>query len=178
MSAGVRIEVTTTSAASLRRVAGALAAGVRPPLVLLLEGDLGAGKTTFVRGFVQALPGGRDVVVQSPTYALARSYATTPRVHHMDLYRLDDVGSLHDLGLIDQLLEEDAIACVEWPRDLSRALPRTPIGRIAFSSTTGRRRPLVIELPQAQVTRDDLAAVMRDAAALRTNRGARDSTRD
>jgi tRNA threonylcarbamoyl adenosine modification protein YjeE len=88
----------------------------RTPLVLTLQGTLGAGKTTFVRSLVAALPGGVDVVVQSPTFALLRTYATTPAVHHMDLYRLVDVEgaarAARDLGLLDEI---HGLAVVEWP---------------------------------------------------------------
>lgn len=90
----------------------------RTPLVLTLHGTLGAGKTTFVRALVAALPGGHDVVVQSPTFALRRGYATTPEVHHMDLYRLVDTEgaarAARDLGLTDDVT---GLAVVEWPID-------------------------------------------------------------
>lgn len=88
------------------------------PCVLLLEGELGAGKTTFTRGFVSAFATG--VTVQSPTFALARTYATTPPVHHLDLYRLETgvERALIELGLMEMLTDEHAFALVEWPRDL------------------------------------------------------------
>lgn len=142
-------------AAATERLAGEIAAAVKPPLVLLLEGDLGAGKTTFARGFVRALPGGDKVTVQSPTFALARSYPTTPPVHHLDLYRLEDAGGLEELGLLDMLEEPGAISLVEWPRAL--ALPRLVVGRVVLS-TRGRGRAVRVELPEEAVA---------DPAALR-----------
>lgn len=92
---------------------------LKPGTVLLLEGELGAGKTTFTRGFVSAF--GKDIVVQSPTFALARTYPTTPPVHHLDLYRLETgvERALIELGLMEMLTDENAFALVEWPRDLS-----------------------------------------------------------
>jgi tRNA threonylcarbamoyl adenosine modification protein YjeE len=143
-------EVTTSSAKATEELAATLArawstAG-RAPLVVLLDGDLGAGKTTFVRGFVRALPGGADVVVQSPTFALARTYPTTPPVHHLDLYRLQDTGdgdSVVELGLVDQCAE--GFSFVEWP---VAATPwAAPVARISLRALSPRRRGVRVELP-------------------------------
>src|SRR5690349_13345600 len=99
----VVIERRAKGEAGTERVAAAIAKMVKAPLVFLLEGELGAGKTTFTRGFVRAQKRGARAVVQSPTFALARSYETEPRVHHLDLYRIeagvDD--ALDELGLRD-----------------------------------------------------------------------------
>ncbi len=144
------ITVTTSSAKATEAQAAGLAqqwlAAGRMPLVVHLEGDLGAGKTTFVRGFVRALPGGADVVVQSPTFALARTYPTTPPVHHLDLYRLQETGDAHsvvELGLVD--LCSDGFSFVEWP------LPQTPwtapVARVTLQVLSPRRRALRVELP-------------------------------
>jgi len=90
-----------------RRVAAVLAAGD----VVLLAGDLGAGKTAFARG----LGGGLGVAepVVSPTFTLARVYAGRLRMVHVDVYRLDTVHELLDLGL-DDLAADDAVTVVEW----------------------------------------------------------------
>lgn len=140
--------VITTSEAETEALAAAVAAEVRPPLVFLLEGELGAGKTAFVRGFVRALPGGAGVTVQSPTFALARSYATTPPVHHLDLYRLEGAGGLEELGLMELLRDPAAFAFVEWPRDLA---PRGPCARVRLGTDAGAPewRRVEIALPGA-----------------------------
>jgi tRNA threonylcarbamoyladenosine biosynthesis protein TsaE len=118
--------VITNSEEETEAFAAELARKLKP-CVILLEGELGAGKTTFVRGFVSAL--GSGVVVQSPTFALARTYPTTPPVHHLDLYRLETgvERALIELGLMEMLTDENAFALVEWPRDLAMAAVRVTI---------------------------------------------------
>lgn len=111
----ITLERHLRGAASTERLGAEIALLVKPPLILKLEGDLGAGKTTFVRGFVRALPGGRDVTVQSPTFALARTYPTTPPVHHLDLYRLRHPSELSELGLLELIEDSQAFSLVEWP---------------------------------------------------------------
>ncbi len=106
----------TRSDVETEAVAGDLARRLVPPAVVLLEGPLGAGKTTFVRGFVAAL-GGRGV--KSPTYALGHSYATAPVVHHLDLYRLSDAHEAWELGLGEMVHDPAAFAMVEWPGNVA-----------------------------------------------------------
>lgn len=91
---------------------GSLAPRVAPGSLVFLEGDLGAGKTTFARGFLRAR--GWTQSVRSPTYPILRSYPLPVPVHHLDLYRL---GGLEEvLGLdFEALLEEGGILLVEWP---------------------------------------------------------------
>ncbi len=79
---------------------------------LLLTGPLGAGKTTLVRGLVQALPGGGDAEVSSPSFTLANHYPTTPEVAHADLYRL--AGGAADWEILDLLDEHPGIVVMEW----------------------------------------------------------------
>lgn len=94
------------------RIAAELARQLRPGDVVLVGGELGAGKTTFVRGACGAL--GVTGPVVSPTFTIGRRYRGRVPVSHLDLYRL---GSLTDEepGLLDDYLTPDAIAFVEWP---------------------------------------------------------------
>ena len=147
------VDVETRTASDTERIAAKLARCVRPPLVILLDGDLGAGKTTFARGFVSALPDAKNVIVQSPTFALARTYPTSPRVHHVDLYRLESAGHAADiesLGLLDMLSEGDAFSLVEWPRDVDAQLGALAIARVRIRDAS-RGRALHIDIPDAAV---------------------------
>lgn len=155
----ILVEEVLRSGAATERLGARVARAVRPPLVLLLDGDLGAGKTTFSRGFVRALAGGAQVIVQSPTFALARSYPTNPPVHHLDLYRLEDGSGLAELGLLDLLEDERAFSLVEWPRNL--ALPALRVGRVKLE-TAGKGRRVRLEVPEeAVVDRNALDATQR-----------------
>ena len=93
--------------------ANKFASELKVPLVIWLEGDLGAGKTTFARGLIHAL--GYKARVKSPTYGLLEQYLIDRiQVLHMDLYRISDPGELEFLGLED-MLDESSILLVEWP---------------------------------------------------------------
>lgn len=110
------VEGGTDSAEATRALAGELAAVCQAGDLVLLVGGLGAGKTTFAQGFARAL--GVSGPVTSPTFTLVRQYRCggahgIERLLHADLYRLDTLGEVTDLGLLEQL-EEGAVALVEW----------------------------------------------------------------
>jgi len=112
---------TSGSEAETRAMAARLASDLGPGAVLLLSGDLGAGKTAFVRGLAEGLGLEADQVT-SPTFTLVHEYrgGRLPLIH-VDLYRLDSA-DLDDIGL-DQDLAAAGVTAVEWPERLSRAVP-------------------------------------------------------
>ena|SRR5947209_2008012 len=116
----------TTSPEETEAVAGELAKTLHPGDVVLVEGELGAGKTTFVRGASRAL--GVAGEVTSPTFTIGQRYAGEVPISHVDLFRVNDLHD-EDPALLDDYLGPDAIAFVEWPSHGEEAL--AGIGRIA-----------------------------------------------
>ncbi|MEC7579251.1 MAG: tRNA (adenosine(37)-N6)-threonylcarbamoyltransferase complex ATPase subunit type 1 TsaE [Pseudomonadota bacterium] len=96
-----------------------LIVGFKNSLLINLIGNLGAGKTTFVRGLIQEL--GFDEFVKSPTFTIVESYESDNlKVFHFDLYRIEDDRELQAIGVEDYLTEENAITLVEWPEKSKR----------------------------------------------------------
>lgn len=108
------IKCRSMSVADTHGIAGAIATVVRPRDLIVLAGDMGAGKTAFAVGFAKGLGVDEDDHVSSPTFTLVHSY-TSGRIplHHADLYRLTSTGEVADLGLREQV-DMGAVALVEW----------------------------------------------------------------
>jgi tRNA threonylcarbamoyladenosine biosynthesis protein TsaE len=133
-------EFTTDSAGRTERAARALAGGLRPGDVVLVEGDVGTGKTTFVRAACEGL-GVREPVT-SPSFTIGRSYAGRVRVSHLDLFRLETLEG-EDPTLLEDYLAPDAIVFVEWPAAAARELePDRVVLRVRLSHLRGDRRRL------------------------------------
>ena len=92
-------------------------------VVVGLIGPLGAGKTTFVQGVVAALDPSGDHYVTSPTYAIAQTYDTHPRVTHLDLYRLGSLEELESIGYRELFYGAGGVAFVEWIDKVPEAVP-------------------------------------------------------
>jgi tRNA threonylcarbamoyladenosine biosynthesis protein TsaE len=116
-----RVVASTASPEDTRLLAAALAELARPCDLLLLVGDLGAGKTAFTQGFGRGL--GIDDQITSPTFALVQSYTGRLDLYHLDVYRLDQLNEALDLGL-SEMLDDDAVTLIEWGDTITRALPR------------------------------------------------------
>jgi tRNA threonylcarbamoyladenosine biosynthesis protein TsaE len=96
-----------------------IAAKLPRKAIVLLIGDLGAGKTTLAKGIVSGLGAAVIEEVSSPTFTLIHEYG---RVYHIDLYRLDRVEEVATLGL-DEIFERDAVALIEWGERFPRLIP-------------------------------------------------------
>jgi len=112
--------ITTRDAHATETLGATLGAYLRPGDLVVLTGDLGAGKTTFVKGVAAAL--GVAEPVTSPTFAIVHEYDGRVPVAHVDVYRLQRIQELHDLGF-DEMLE-DRVVLVEWGDAIARVLPR------------------------------------------------------
>ncbi|MDE0883729.1 MAG: tRNA (adenosine(37)-N6)-threonylcarbamoyltransferase complex ATPase subunit type 1 TsaE [Myxococcota bacterium] len=131
------------SLAATRAFGAEIAQLVEPGTVIAINGELGAGKTEFVRGFVAALAGAKDDEVASPTYALVHRYETDPAVWHADLYRLENERELIAVGAEEFLDPVDEITLVEWAERFPDYLPkRTWHLRLETLSQSARRATL------------------------------------
>ena len=132
----------TNSPQETEAAAAELAARLEPGDVVLVSGELGAGKTTFVRGACRAL--GVDGVVTSPTYTIGQVYAARDGVEvaHLDLYRLQSLGG-EDPALLDDYLTPQRIGFVEWPAVGETAIERVA-ARVRIDHAGGDRRRIEV----------------------------------
>ena len=110
---GTVIEFASSSADETIALGVELAQLLTPPKLILLRGDLGAGKTTLVKGIAAALCAAEPDAVTSPTFTLVHEYAGPVRVLHLDVYRLETERQLSTLG-IEEMLESDDLVLIEW----------------------------------------------------------------
>ena len=117
----------------MERLGAAFSARLKSPALLFLRGDLGMGKTTFARGFIQSR--GHKGSVKSPTYALVEPYELEGELlYHFDLYRLCDPEELELMGIRDYLA--DSTVLVEWPERGGRLLPQPDLQLFFDSDST------------------------------------------
>jgi tRNA threonylcarbamoyladenosine biosynthesis protein TsaE len=135
---------TSSSPAETEAIAAGLARRLRPGDIVLVSGDLGAGKTTFVRGACRAL--GVSGAVTSPSFTIARRYDGIVPVSHLDLYRLGGLDD-EDPALLADELGPDRVAFVEWP-EVGRPVgldPERVAARVLLEHRGGDRRRVTIE---------------------------------
>lgn len=164
-TAASAVIVFIPAAGEMRRLGGVIGPWLRPGDVVLLHGDLGAGKTTLVQGIAAAL--GVPEAIQSPTFTLVAEHrgrlsgGEPVQLNHLDLYRLTSPDELESVGYEQYIGADDALALIEWPERAADWLPeRYLLISIAYDPP-GRR---VTIAPHPPATRfDDLTALLRAA---------------
>jgi tRNA threonylcarbamoyladenosine biosynthesis protein TsaE len=128
---------TTISAEETEKIAQELLQELKANSVVALFGDLGSGKTTFVKGLASSKS------VSSPTFAFLHIHPGTPTFYHFDLYRLTSAEDFIALGF-QEYFYADGICCIEWPDKIPSLLPKETI-RIYFQHAGGDKRTIAIE---------------------------------
>jgi tRNA threonylcarbamoyladenosine biosynthesis protein TsaE len=135
------VEIESASAEETEAAGAELARSLVPGDVVLVIGELGSGKTTFVRGAARHL--GVEEPVTSPTFTIGQLYAGSPDVAHLDLYRLASLAG-EDPALLDDYLTPERVAFLEWPAAAEPRLGRVR-ARVRLEHLGGDRRRLLIE---------------------------------
>jgi tRNA threonylcarbamoyladenosine biosynthesis protein TsaE len=136
-------EILTRSSEETIAQGREIGARLKAPVLILLSGDLGAGKTTLTKGIAAGLGAAREDDVTSPTFTLVHKYEGSTRVYHVDLYRIEDLHDFETLGLED-LFSEQAVVIVEWP-DRLKLRTDWPIVRIRLEHVAEEVRRIVVE---------------------------------
>jgi tRNA threonylcarbamoyladenosine biosynthesis protein TsaE len=129
--------IESRSAAETEAAGGRIAARLGPGDLVLVVGDVGAGKTTLIRGACRAL--GVAGPVTSPTFTIGQRYAGRVPVSHLDLYRLSDL-EREDPALLDDYVDADSVAFVEWPGVAGRRLGDRAALEVRIDHRGGDRR--------------------------------------
>jgi tRNA threonylcarbamoyladenosine biosynthesis protein TsaE len=124
-----------------------LAVHLRPPCLVLLEGELGSGKTTLAKGIVAGLGAAGEDEVTSPSFTLVHEYGSTGKVYHADLYRIEGPRDLATLGLED-LVDQATTVLVEWGEKLGDNAP-IPCVRIRMEHRGSDDRRILVERVEA-----------------------------
>jgi tRNA threonylcarbamoyladenosine biosynthesis protein TsaE len=112
---------------------------ISPGDVLCLTGDLGAGKTTLMKGLSQEFAQVNPEEVTSPTFTYLHIYSGTQKIHHFDLYRLESSKEFLMLGF-DEFFSDDSICCVEWPNNIPEELQFRKVSiEITYASSNKRK---------------------------------------
>jgi tRNA threonylcarbamoyladenosine biosynthesis protein TsaE len=117
--------ITTSSAQETIDFAKKFAADLQPGSVLCLGGQLGSGKTTFIKGLAEGLGLKHPEQVKSPTFVLMHIYKAKTPLYHFDCYRLNSLEELENIGFQDFVNDPCAISCVEWGEKAADLLPVT-----------------------------------------------------
>jgi len=107
------IQITTHSVAETQSVGQIIGATLKQNFIIALNGDLGSGKTAFVQGVAKGLDVSEKNYITSPTFTLINEYPGRHRLIHVDLYRIEYIAELEEIGL-DEVLYQDAVIAIEW----------------------------------------------------------------
>jgi tRNA threonylcarbamoyladenosine biosynthesis protein TsaE len=141
---GTVIEFATSSVDETIALGVELAQLLTPPKLILLRGDLGAGKTTLVKGIAAALGAAEPDAVTSPTFTLVHEYAGPVRVLHLDVYRLETERQLSTLG-VEEMLEGENLVLIEWGEKFASLIERSD-GALDIESTGEDTRRIRLSL--------------------------------
>jgi tRNA threonylcarbamoyladenosine biosynthesis protein TsaE len=122
MQGDVQSQTVTHSTEQTVALGRQLAKEFCPPCLVILEGELGSGKTTLVKGIVAVLGAESQEAVASPTFTLIHEYGHPTKVYHVDLYRIEDAHDFTTLGLED-IVSQDAVVLVEWGERFAKLFP-------------------------------------------------------
>ncbi len=145
-------EITTYSAEETTAFGRTLAQSLAPPKLVLLRGDLGAGKTTLVKGIAAGFEAAEEEDVTSPTFTLVHEYRG-PRatLYHIDLYRIDTPRQLETLGL-DDLRSDDSVLLIEWGEKFPRFIRERDVEiSLERESENGRKIRIVSQNVMSQI---------------------------
>lgn len=112
----------SASEAETKRFAQSFANILKPGSIIALHGELGAGKTTFVKGLIPAINGIEESQIQSPTFTYLHVFESPPPVYHFDLYRMRNAYAFLELGFLDYF-DGEGICLIEWPERINALLP-------------------------------------------------------
>lgn len=141
--------VTTKNALETQALAAELAHRKEHLQVITLQGDLGAGKTTFTQGFARALGITKNLI--SPTFIIMRTYQLSDDPHsrkkffyHVDLYRITSAADIEDLGILEVMRDPQNIVVIEWPEKIASALPQQRLD-LLFKPIDENTREIIIK---------------------------------
>lgn len=112
------IQITTHSVTETQKLGQYMGAVIQQPIIIALTGDLGSGKTAFVQGLAKGLDVSEKYYITSPTFTLINEYPGRLPLYHVDLYRIEHLSELEDVGL-DEALQADAVIAIEWAEKIS-----------------------------------------------------------
>ena len=142
----MRKKFTSTSVRKTLSFARAFAQELKPGSVVALEGDLGSGKTTFIKGIALGLGLKDSDEVKSPTFTLMNIYPAKVPVYHFDLYRLENLRQIQAIGFEEYIHDPNAISCIEWAGKAKALLP--PAAFHVSLQVTGEKSRLITVQPK------------------------------